>query len=144
MHSVIIFNSSTNYLPQALEVAQIMDESLDEDDPDKVRRCIEISDARISGSSGKVDPQSSTLGPAETFLSSFSASWVYSKVVTLGISFLEHERRYKKFSIAYFRFWFYPFNCRQSDDSKWLSFFFAHLFLFLDNVLLGGPYPLCE
>ncbi|OVA19093.1 zinc finger protein [Macleaya cordata] len=91
-----IFSGRTDLLAyeEALEVAQIMDESLDGDDLDKVRRCIEISDARISCSSGKVS-QSSTSEPMGTFLSSFSASWVYSKVVTLGISFLEREHRYE-------------------------------------------------
>ncbi|PIA29938.1 hypothetical protein AQUCO_05800189v1 [Aquilegia coerulea] len=79
---------------EAIEVAQVMDESIDENNNEMVIRCIEISDGRISNYPGNVF-QSSSPNPAGTFLSFFSASWVYSKVITLGVSFLEHERRYK-------------------------------------------------
>ncbi|CAI9089801.1 OLC1v1024441C1 [Oldenlandia corymbosa var. corymbosa] len=77
---------------EAIEVAQIMDESLDINNSELVMRCIEVSDSGISTSLKAV--QSSTSKSRETFLSCFSASWVYSKVVLLGISFLEHEQRY--------------------------------------------------
>ncbi|KAL9270059.1 Fanconi-associated nuclease 1-like protein [Drosera capensis] len=56
---------------EAIEVAQIMDESLDENQ--------------------SVVPEAEIV-PA--FLQCFSASWVYSKVVLLGVSFLESEHRY--------------------------------------------------
>lgn len=79
------------FIPQAIEVAQIMDESLDENNTDLVIRCIEVSDIRIYNFS--VD-QSSSSGSATAVLSCFSAPWVYSKVVLLGVSFLEHKQRY--------------------------------------------------
>ncbi|XP_059653884.1 fanconi-associated nuclease 1 homolog isoform X2 [Cornus florida] len=78
---------------EALEVAQIMDESLNENNFELVLRCIEISDSRLPSSSTEATQSSSTESMA-TFLSCFSASWVYSKVVLLGVSFLEHEHRY--------------------------------------------------
>ncbi|XP_026419372.1 fanconi-associated nuclease 1 homolog [Papaver somniferum] len=89
-----IFPSRADLLAyeEALEVAQIMDESLEVDDHVKVKSCIELSDARISSS--REAPQSST-PPTMTFHSSFSDSYIYSKVVTLGISYLERERRYE-------------------------------------------------
>ncbi|MCL7050723.1 hypothetical protein MKW94_002963 [Papaver nudicaule] len=85
-----IFPSRADLLAyeEALEVAQIMDESLEGDDADKVRSCIELSDARISISG-------EATGPIRAFHSSFSDSYIYSKVVTLGISYLERERRYE-------------------------------------------------
>ncbi|KAM7253151.1 hypothetical protein ACFE04_008730 [Oxalis oulophora] len=73
---------------EAIEVAQIIDHSLDENNTDLVLRCIAKADSHID---------SSSLARTEviaTFLSCFSSSWVYSKVVLLGISFLERERRY--------------------------------------------------
>ncbi|KAF6176446.1 hypothetical protein GIB67_010083 [Kingdonia uniflora] len=79
---------------EAIEVAQLMDESLDENNTETTMRCIEISDVRISSSSGGVS-QFSIPECVRTFLSIFSSSLVYSKVVTLGISFLERERRYE-------------------------------------------------
>ncbi|XP_057990758.1 fanconi-associated nuclease 1 homolog isoform X2 [Hevea brasiliensis] len=86
-----IFSTRSDLLAyeEAIEVAQIMDESLEENNNELVLRCIEIADSRMSNSSAKAT-QSMAI-----FLSRFSASWVYSKVVFLGISFLEHERRYK-------------------------------------------------
>ncbi|GAA0154469.1 hypothetical protein LIER_12441 [Lithospermum erythrorhizon] len=73
---------------EAIEVAQVMDESLDQNNTELVLRCIEISDSSIAESS----PSHAT----PTFESRFSAHYVYSKVVLLGISFLEHERRYRE------------------------------------------------
>ncbi|KAI3946577.1 hypothetical protein MKX01_014435 [Papaver californicum] len=89
-----IFPSRADLLAyeESLEVAQIMDESLEGDDPVKVRSCTEISDARISSS---LEALQSSTPPIRTFHSSFSDSYVYSKVVTLGISYLERERRYE-------------------------------------------------
>lgn len=78
---------------QAIEVAQLMDEALDGNNVELVLRCIKIADSRISSSSMKT-MESTTSELVATFYSSFSASWVYSKVVLLGVSFLERERRY--------------------------------------------------
>ncbi|XP_077228252.1 zinc ion binding/nucleic acid binding/hydrolase isoform X2 [Tasmannia lanceolata] len=77
---------------EAIEVAQIMDQFLDENNMEMVLKFIDISDQRISTSPDNVPliPD-----PAGSFLSRFSSSWVYSKVVTLGVSFFERERRYK-------------------------------------------------
>ncbi|KAI3676895.1 hypothetical protein L1987_86509 [Smallanthus sonchifolius] len=80
-----IFSSRNDLLSyeEALEVAQIMDQSLEEDNPAVVLRCIAISVSRVSSDAAKTIK-----------FSCFSASWVYSKVVLLGVSFLESERRY--------------------------------------------------
>lgn len=78
---------------EAIEVAQIMDEALDGNNVELVLRCIKRADSRISSSSMKT-MESTTSELVATFYSSFSASWVYSKVVLLGVSFLERERRY--------------------------------------------------
>ncbi|XP_030974221.1 fanconi-associated nuclease 1 homolog isoform X2 [Quercus lobata] len=78
---------------EAIEVAQLMDEALDGNNVELVLRCIKIADSRISSSSMKT-MESTTSELVATFYSSFSASWVYSKVVLLGVSFLERERRY--------------------------------------------------
>nr|XP_023925161.1 fanconi-associated nuclease 1 homolog isoform X3 [Quercus suber] len=80
-------------LKKAIEVAQIMDEALDGNNVELVLRCIKRADSRISSSSMKT-MESTTSELVATFYSSFSASWVYSKVVLLGVSFLERERRY--------------------------------------------------
>lgn len=68
-----------------------MDESLDENNNELVSRCIEISASHVS--SFVEEDRSSHFGSMTAFLSCFSASWVYSKVILLGVSFLEHERR---------------------------------------------------
>ncbi|KAL2459840.1 Fanconi-associated nuclease 1-like protein [Forsythia ovata] len=77
---------------EAIEIAQIMDESLDDNNFELVLKCIEISDSRLSISVEK--SRSLAGGTVVTFLSCFSVSWVYSKVVLLGVSFLEREKRY--------------------------------------------------
>lgn len=76
---------------QAIEISQVMVESLDENNSELVLQCIEISATRISISSE--ESKSPTGGSMPTFLSQFSASWVYSKVVVLGVSFFEREKR---------------------------------------------------
>lgn len=88
-----------------------MDESLDESNSDLVLRCIEISDSLIFSSSAERSP-SLTFKSVDTF-SCFSASWVYSKVVLLGVSFLEHERRYGDHDYRVLSCLFYDFllNC---------------------------------
>lgn len=78
---------------QAIEVAQLMDESLEENDSEKVLRCISIADSRIDLPSLEVLESSASSSAA--FISCFTPSWVYSKVVLLGVSFHERERRYE-------------------------------------------------
>lgn len=83
--------SMYNFSFQAVEVAQVMDEALDANKTDIILRCIKMAESRVS----TVLPiQYSTSKSVSTFHNLFTASWVYSKVVTLGISFLEQERRY--------------------------------------------------
>ena len=77
---------------QAIEVAQVTDEYLDENNMDMVMRCIDISDSQIRTSLTE-DTRSSIPDSPPTFFSCFSASWVYSKVLTLGISVFEREHR---------------------------------------------------
>ncbi|KAE9452872.1 hypothetical protein C3L33_15227, partial [Rhododendron williamsianum] len=91
-----IFSSRNDFLAyeEAIEVAQVMDQSLDENSTEFVLRCIGVSDSRISNSSHEETRSLTSESPA-AFLSCFSAVWVYSKVVLLGVSFLERERRYK-------------------------------------------------
>ncbi|KAK1273465.1 hypothetical protein QJS04_geneDACA015224 [Acorus gramineus] len=92
--SLPIFRNRNDLLAyeEALDVAEMMDQSLDANDLDTVMRCIEISDDSMSSSCKNI---SQTPFPdAATFLSCFTASWVYSKVVTLGVSFFECEQRY--------------------------------------------------
>ncbi|OMO71084.1 putative Zinc finger, Rad18-type [Corchorus capsularis] len=90
-----IFSSKSDLLAyeEAIEVAQIMDQSLDENNFELVLRCIMVAESHISSSPKKL-VDSTTPELMATFLSCFSSSWVYSKVVLLGISFLEHEHRY--------------------------------------------------
>ncbi|KAL1561823.1 phosphodiesterase I [Salvia divinorum] len=76
---------------EAIEISQIMVESLDENNMELVLRCTEISGSRMSTCSTE---NTSSTGSMDTFLSHFSASWVYSKVVLLGVSFLEREKRW--------------------------------------------------
>ncbi|XP_023748691.1 fanconi-associated nuclease 1 homolog isoform X1 [Lactuca sativa] len=82
-----IFSNRNDLLSyeEALEVAQIMDESLEENNSSMVLKCIAISDSHIS-----IQTSKNSSAPFQCF----SASWVYSKVVLLGVSFLESERRY--------------------------------------------------
>ncbi|GKV25046.1 hypothetical protein SLEP1_g34555 [Rubroshorea leprosula] len=92
-----IFSSRSDLLAyeEAVEVAQIMDQSLDEGNTELVLQCIMISDSRIIPDPFAKARQSTTTESVAMFLSHFSASWVYSKVVLLGISFLEQQHRYK-------------------------------------------------
>ncbi|CAM8914893.1 unnamed protein product [Rhodiola kirilowii] len=87
-----IFRSRSDmiYFEEAIEVAQIMDQFIEENNLETVAQCIKLSDLGLSCTSEHA-AQSET---AASFLSRFSASWVYSKVVFLGISFLEKEHRY--------------------------------------------------
>ncbi|GJU94765.1 fanconi-associated nuclease 1 homolog isoform X1 [Tanacetum coccineum] len=92
-----IFSSRNDLLTyeEALEVAQIMDESLEENDSSMVLRCIAISDSRICSSAAKT-VQVSTSKQSSAPFPCFSASRIYSKVALLGVSFLESERRYNE------------------------------------------------
>ncbi|KAM5569850.1 fanconi-associated nuclease 1 [Rosa sericea] len=74
---------------EAIEVAQIVDEALDGSNTGLVLKCIKIADSHLSNL-----VQSLTSESMAPFLSHFSATFVYSKVVLLGISFLEREHRY--------------------------------------------------
>ncbi|PWA41718.1 fanconi-associated nuclease [Artemisia annua] len=60
-----------------------------------VLRCIAISDSRICSSATK-SVQVSTFKQLSAPFPCFSASWIYSKVVLLGVYFLESERRYNE------------------------------------------------
>ncbi|KAF8014411.1 hypothetical protein BT93_H0284 [Corymbia citriodora subsp. variegata] len=90
-----IFSSRSQLLDyeEAIEVAQLMDESLDENHANQVLRCLKIADSRVDLPSEHVS-RSSIPGSEAAFISCFTASWVYSKVILLGISYLERERRY--------------------------------------------------
>lgn len=89
-----------DYALQAIELAQIMDQSLDENNVELVSRCIMIADSFMPCTYSETI-QSTTSELASTFHSRFSASWVYSKVVLLGISFLEREHRYGILQLLY-------------------------------------------
>ncbi|THU49720.1 hypothetical protein C4D60_Mb06t12520 [Musa balbisiana] len=93
-HQIFQDRSDLLEYEEAIEVAQIMDESLEESNMEMVIRCIDISDIRMCISfRGK--SQSSTSGSPPQFFSTFSASFVYSKVLSLGVSFFEREHRYE-------------------------------------------------
>ncbi|KAK1390926.1 Fanconi-associated nuclease [Heracleum sosnowskyi] len=74
---------------EAIEVAQIMDQALEENNRELILRCINLSDSRVTPSTVRTHESSPV-----PFFSRFTSSWVYSKVVLLGVSFLEHENRY--------------------------------------------------
>eukprot|EP00268_Persea_americana_P059824 TRINITY_DN7387_c0_g1_i9.p1 TRINITY_DN7387_c0_g1~~TRINITY_DN7387_c0_g1_i9.p1 ORF type:complete len:975 (-),score=160.16 TRINITY_DN7387_c0_g1_i9:347-3271(-) len=92
-HHIFPTRSDLLAYEEAIEVAQVMDQSLDENNIDTVISCIEVSHGHISTPRNTMTH--SLISESEgTFLSHFSASWVYSKVATLGVSFFERERRY--------------------------------------------------
>ncbi|XP_020595998.1 fanconi-associated nuclease 1 homolog isoform X2 [Phalaenopsis equestris] len=78
---------------QAIEVAQIMDESIDQSDMETTGRCIELSENRLLTNFSE-EALYSVSRTQQQFFSYFSASWVYSKVLTLGVSVFEREHRY--------------------------------------------------
>ncbi|KAI7982822.1 hypothetical protein LOK49_LG15G02078 [Camellia lanceoleosa] len=86
-----IFSSRNDLLAyeEAIEVTN-NGSPIDENNNESVLRCIELS-ARVSNSSSGAT-QSSTSESLVTCFSCFSALWVYSKGVLLGVSFLECER----------------------------------------------------
>ncbi|CAH8302368.1 unnamed protein product [Eruca vesicaria subsp. sativa] len=87
---------------EAIEVAQLMDESLDSEDSQTVLKCIMIAETRISSSSS----ESAVLAP----FNCFTAPWVYSKMVLLGVSFLENQKRYNQ-AVYLLRRLLSCFNC---------------------------------
>ncbi|XP_062108076.1 fanconi-associated nuclease 1 homolog isoform X2 [Humulus lupulus] len=80
---------------EAIEVAQMIDQALDENDNELVLRCIKISESRMSNTYAKA-MATTTSETMVSPLTCFSASLAYSKVLTLGTSFLERERRYNE------------------------------------------------
>ncbi|GLJ08447.1 hypothetical protein SUGI_0088930 [Cryptomeria japonica] len=90
-----IFSNRADLLSyeQALAVAQIMDMALDANDMPKVTKCIGISSTYLDKQ--KMDKNLQT-GFHSIFLAHFSAAWVHTKILTLGVSVLEHERRYEE------------------------------------------------
>ncbi|KAL1208950.1 Fanconi-associated nuclease 1-like protein [Cardamine amara subsp. amara] len=84
------FSNRTKLLAyeEAIEVAQFMDEALESEDSQTVLKCIMIAEPRIS---------SASLDSANLVaFNRFTAPWVYSKVVLLGVSFLENHKRYNQ------------------------------------------------
>lgn len=79
------------HFKQAIRVAQVMDESLDNNKMDLVTRCIDLSENRLC----IMPKRENTITPERlrSFFSRFSASWVYSKILTLGVSVYERDRR---------------------------------------------------
>ncbi|XP_025811590.1 fanconi-associated nuclease 1 homolog isoform X1 [Panicum hallii] len=78
---------------EAIRVAQVMDESLDNNNMDLVTRCIDLSENRLCAMSKQENATSPEHSPS--FFSCFSSSWVYSKILTLGVSVYERDRRYE-------------------------------------------------
>lgn len=76
---------------QAIRVAQLMDESLDDNNMEMVTRCIDLSENRLCTMPKQESVTSSK--PLPSFFSRFSSSWVYSKILTLGVSVYERDRR---------------------------------------------------
>uniref|UniRef100_A0ACD6AE38 Uncharacterized protein n=1 Tax=Avena sativa TaxID=4498 RepID=A0ACD6AE38_AVESA len=75
---------------EAIRVAQFMDESLDNENMDLVSRCADLSENRLC----TMLKEDSSIAESPPFYSCFSSNWVYSKVLTLGVSVYERDRRY--------------------------------------------------
>ncbi|KAJ4762387.1 zinc ion binding/nucleic acid binding/hydrolase [Rhynchospora pubera] len=80
---------------EAIQVAQVMDESLDKNNMKMVERCIEISENYICSAPMEETSLISACVFKPRFFSCFTAWWVYTKVLTLGVSVYERERRYE-------------------------------------------------
>lgn len=89
-HSSIMFFNIL-HCKQAIRVAQVMDESLDNNNMDLVTRCIDLSENRLCTMPKQENATTPECLPS--FFSRFSASWVYSKILTLGVSVYERDRR---------------------------------------------------
>ncbi|KAF8388570.1 hypothetical protein HHK36_027245 [Tetracentron sinense] len=98
---------------EAIEVAQIMDQSLDENNTEMVTRCIEISDTQISSSHGKAT-QSSIPKSGGTFLSSL----VYNGFLDEDILFEYHQKRQAlNFRLLHFCWWKY--NNMEGQEARY-------------------------
>ncbi|KAJ3675670.1 hypothetical protein LUZ60_004712 [Juncus effusus] len=80
---------------EAIQLAQVMDESLEENDMKIVERCIEVSENYIFHTPKEEYSISSPSVSNPRFFSSFKASHVYSKILTFGVSIYERDRRYE-------------------------------------------------
>uniref|UniRef100_A0A0D9WME6 Fanconi-associated nuclease n=1 Tax=Leersia perrieri TaxID=77586 RepID=A0A0D9WME6_9ORYZ len=90
-HRVFQERNDLLHYEEAIQVAQVMDQSLDNNNMEMVTRCIELSENRLS----TAPKEDATLPePPPSFFSRFSASWVYPKILTLGVSVYERDRRY--------------------------------------------------
>ncbi|XP_042433885.1 fanconi-associated nuclease 1 homolog isoform X2 [Zingiber officinale] len=92
-HQIFEDRSDLTDYEEAIEVAQIVDESLEANNVEMVTRCIDIADVRMC--TGFTRKHDFTTDPPPHFYSCFSASFVYSKVLSLGVSFFEREHRYE-------------------------------------------------
>ncbi|CAM0912991.1 unnamed protein product [Alopecurus aequalis] len=77
---------------EAIRVAQFMDESIDDENMEMVSRCADLSENRLCTMLKEEDSHLTESRPS--FYSCFSSTWVYSKILTLGVSVYERERRY--------------------------------------------------
>ncbi|KAF0901621.1 hypothetical protein E2562_003591 [Oryza meyeriana var. granulata] len=91
-HRVFQERSDLLQYEEAIQVAQVMDESLDNNNMEMVTRCIELSENRLSTT--PKEENATMAEPPPSFFSRFSASWVYPKILTLGVSVYERDRRY--------------------------------------------------
>ncbi|EPS62799.1 hypothetical protein M569_11990, partial [Genlisea aurea] len=81
---------------EAIEVAQIAVECVEQNKSALFLRCLKTCTSRMITVSE--EGKSSCFCPETAFSMQFSASWVYSKVVLLGVSFLESDKRYRESS----------------------------------------------
>ncbi|KAL5542879.1 hypothetical protein UlMin_010589 [Ulmus minor] len=80
---------------EGIELAQITDQALDENNNGLVLRSIKIAESRIPNTSIRAI-ETSTSESLVSLNYCFSAPWVYSKILLLGVSFLEREHRYNE------------------------------------------------
>lgn len=125
----VSFTISNDLVLQAIEVAQIIDQALDGSNNGMVLKCIKIADARMSSEI----TQFSTSESMAPFLSCFSAPHVYSKVVLLGISFLEREHRYGSWNYRLLFTFFYG-HCLEYISTSVSNFYFLFYFLFKVSI----------
>jgi hypothetical protein len=69
-----------------------MDMAVENDDRQTVEHCMSRSCKQLSSS--KTDVVTiDKCGSVDIFLERFTAGWVYTTILTLGVSFLERDRR---------------------------------------------------
>lgn len=85
-------------MQQAIEVAQLLDESLDENNNENILSYVKVADSRLDTVAENVGGVSSYSSSA-SFLFYFTPSWVYSKVILVGVSYLEQRRRYRVLNV---------------------------------------------